>query len=323
MVLDYLAEYPKTHDELNDCLIKCGKQLNLKTHNVQLNRGRRVPIGVSIETEAFMAKDSFFISNLSSLLPLDSSYDGTLANENADSSSKSISSAQYEALAAENYLTDSSKRLRPEYVASFAQPLASNGLTIHSAATKSEKIENDVELLKAARFLRENWIPAFVKQLDEMETRPIDSHTLTVEMHRNGVNIRYLGNICFEICNNIGMIAKLSNLPHIRNLACIEMIARTVKHIFNAKLRSAIIHFKSVGATLIDEEMKNYAVSTFCLILSKGEKNLRYFDEKIKDVLFEKFNYSMDYNCFFNLHKPALFKALQYHVRVYQFYLVV
>lgn len=92
------------------------------------------------------------------------------------------------------------------------------------------------------------------------------------------------------------------------------MISRTVKHIFNAKLRSAIIHFKSVGATLIDEEMKNYAVSTFSLILSKGEKNLRYFDEKIKDVIFEKFSYSMDYNCFFNLHKPALFKALQYHV---------
>ena len=111
-----------------------------------------------------------------------------------------------------------------------------------------------------------------------------------------------------------GIIAKLSTLPHVRNLACIEMIARSVKHVFNAKLRSAIIHFKSVGATVIDEEMKSYAVSTFSLILSKGEKNFRYFEEKIKIMVFEKFDYSMDYNCFFNLHKPALFKALQYHV---------
>jgi hypothetical protein len=114
--------------------------------------------------------------------------------------------------------------------------------------------------------------------------------------------------------NTIGIIAKLSTLPHVRNLACIEMIARSVKHVLNAKLRSAIIHFKSVGATLIDEEMKNYVVSTFSVILSKGEKNLRFFDEKIKDMVFEKFNYSMDYSCFFSLHKPALFKALQYHV---------
>ena len=92
------------------------------------------------------------------------------------------------------------------------------------------------------------------------------------------------------------------------------MIGRAFKHIFNAKLRSAIIHFKSVGATLIDEEMKSYAVLSFSLILSKGEKNLRYFDEKIKEMIYQKFNYTMDYNCFFNLHKPALFKALQYHV---------
>lgn len=199
LVLDYLAEYPKTHDELNDCLIKCGKQLNLKSHTIQLNRGRRIPVAFSIDTEAFMANDSFFISNLSNLLPLDSSYNGVLANENVDSSSKSISPAQYDALAADDYLAHPSKRLRPEYVASFAQPLASNGLTVHSSATKSEKLENDVELFKAARYLRENWIPAFVKQLDEMETRPIDSHTLTVEMHRNGVNMRYLG-IIFLSC---------------------------------------------------------------------------------------------------------------------------
>ena len=139
-----------------------------------------------------MTKDSFFISNLSSLLPLDSSYDGILATDS--SPSKSISPAQYDSLAEENYLTNPSKRLRPEYVASFGQALASNGLTVHSAATKSAKLENDIELLKAGRYLRENWIPAFVKQLDELETRPIDSPTLTVEMHRNGVNVRYLGN---------------------------------------------------------------------------------------------------------------------------------
>jgi hypothetical protein len=140
-----------------------------------------------------MANDSFSISNLSKLLPLDSAYDGILANENVGSSTKSISPAQYDALVADDYLTHSSKRLRPEYVASFAQPLASNGLTAQSAATKSEKWENDLELFKASKYLRENWIPAFVKQLDEMETRPIDSHTLTVECHRNGVNMRYLG----------------------------------------------------------------------------------------------------------------------------------
>ena len=168
---------------------------------MQLNRGRRVPSAFSLETEAFMANNSFTISNISSLLPLDSAYDGILSTDSSESdyltnsTKKTMRTAQYEALAEENYMTSPSRRFRPEYVATFAQPLASNGLTIHSAATKQEMFENDIELLKASRYLRENWIPAFVKQLDDLETRPIDSHTLSIEMHRNGVNMRYLGNI--------------------------------------------------------------------------------------------------------------------------------
>ena len=110
------------------------------------------------------------------------------------------------------------------------------------------------------------------------------------------------------------MIAKLSSLPHIRNLACIEMVARAVKHVFNSKLRSAILNFKSVGATQIDDKMKSYASLAFSNILCRGDKSQRYFEDHLKSLISSKYEYQMDYKCFKELYRPSLFMAMQYHV---------
>ena len=306
-------------DDLNDSLVKAGQQLNLKSHTVQLNRGRRIAIATPITLEAYQQSCGYYLGCMATLLPLDSAYEGILLSDSeSGASSKNLgssSTSQYQALEKEGYHTTLCNRLRPEFVIVYNQSLSSNALTSHSSALRNEKQLNDLEAIKASKYLRENWIPSFVQRLDQMELRPIDSYTLTTEMHRNGVNVRYLGTF-FALGNltNLGLIAKLSTLPHIRNLACIEMIARAAKLVFHARLRSAILHFRSVGATQIDAEMKSYATLTFSTILGKGDRNQRYFEEKIRDMIQLKFNYTMDYNNYSNLHRPALFGALQYHV---------
>lgn len=90
------------------------------------------------------------------------------------------------------------QRFRPEYLKVYQSHLCSDSLTPTSGATRSESEINDAQVIRAGRFLRETWIPSFIKSLDTLETRPFDSRSMTVEMHRNGINIRYLGNMYYQ-----------------------------------------------------------------------------------------------------------------------------
>jgi hypothetical protein len=92
------------------------------------------------------------------------------------------------------------------------------------------------------------------------------------------------------------------------------MIARSFKCLFRNRLRNSILHFRSVGATSIDEQMKEYAVTWFNGILGYGDKSIKFFNEKIKPEVAQKFEYDVGTEAFLAMHRPALFQALQYHV---------
>jgi hypothetical protein len=49
------------------------------------------------------------------------------------------------------------------------------------------------ELKEAGRYLRKHVITAFVQKVDNLEILPIDSRGLSIEFHRHGINMRYLG----------------------------------------------------------------------------------------------------------------------------------
>ena len=84
--------------------------------------------------------------------------------------------------------------MRPEFLQVYQNTVCADVFTPASGATRREKETNDEEGMKAARFLRENWIPSFIKSLDNMDIRPYDSESLTTLMHCKGINMRYLGN---------------------------------------------------------------------------------------------------------------------------------
>jgi hypothetical protein len=195
------------------------------------------------------------------------------------------------------------KRLRPEFLQSYQTLLCSDAFTPLSGGSKREMETNDEELIKASRFLRENWIPGFVKMLDKMEVCPFDSESLTKEMHKKGINMRYLGFIYIQ-----------STIPFVRHLVLVEMIARVCKNIFQQKIRNSILHFRKVGATSIDKEMETYVANLFNQILGNSPKTLVFVDTKIKNHLKTKFNMDLTEKQFLEIPKPALFLALQYHV---------
>lgn len=58
----------------------------------------------------------------------------------------------------------------------------------------------------------------FVDELDNLDCHPLNGKLLTEEMHKRGINMRYLGRI-----------AQSAKLSHIRELCVREMLARTIK----------------------------------------------------------------------------------------------
>ena len=172
-----------------------------------------------------------------------------------------------------------------------------------AGASKKEIEVNNDECMQAARFLRENWIPAFVKDLDNMEICPFDSESLTKSLHSRGINIRYLGFIC-----------TISKIPFIRSLVLVEILARACKVLFRAKFRGAILHFRSVGATAIDDQMASYATTFFTSILGFSDKSKAMLELKLTPLIKEKFNYNISSEEFFDLPRIPLFSAIQYHV---------
>jgi len=60
-----------------------------------------------------------------------------------------------------------------------------------------------------------------VKKLDQLEILLVDSKNIIEAIHNNGINMRYLGKI-----------ARLTELPYVKELIQIEVIGRCIKKLF-------------------------------------------------------------------------------------------
>ncbi|KAI8588718.1 hypothetical protein BDZ88DRAFT_177724 [Geranomyces variabilis] len=283
-VHNLMRDPPRTDEKASERLTSVANGLGLKSHIVKIGEERRVACALARDVEVHFHPTSklFYASNLHKILPpdhnpaLDPAVAGPL-----------------------------SKVLRPEFLSLHNAALSCDAFTPASGATRREREANDAEVARAVKSLREVHVPAFVGRLDALDVRVVDSRGLIGEMHSAGLNVRYLGHI-----------ARLSTLPYIRSLACNEMAARAFKSLFQTRIRSAIVHFKSVGATSIDDEMRTYAVGMFSGVLGGGEKSRRFFEERLRLEVLNKFDYQLSWTVFEELHKPALFLAMQSHCGV-------
>ncbi|RKP13274.1 clustered mitochondria-domain-containing protein, partial [Piptocephalis cylindrospora] len=122
-------------------------------------------------------------------------------------------------------------------------------VTLESSSGK----ETDPEW-KAGEFLRETLLPSFISDLVSYRLAPVDGESLVRAMHRNGLNVRYLG----AITNTLEGREEedRSRLAWILRILRREMILRSFKHL----LRQA---WKSIGI----EEVRTVTASWLSQLL--------------------------------------------------------
>lgn len=134
-------------------------------------------------------------------------------------------------------LLNGTTRFRPEFIENYKDPLSSN---IFLSPLKCKENElNDIEGMLASEYLLTKTIEKFLKNLQEFKVAniPISGENLSKLIHKNGINIRYLGKIA-EKCK------KQSNFfSFLKDLCEAEMISRTCKEIFWARVQEILKNF--------------------------------------------------------------------------------
>ena len=114
----------------------------------------------------------------------------------------------------------------------------------------------------------------FIQDIDEFYEEIISSVDLVTKMQSRGINSRYLG-----------VIAKDSKFNHIRELAVIEILAKSIKNI----LKDALAQLQEdslLDDTFTYRKLKDYIVKFLNEVLSIGRQDSQiweYLTEYIKD----------------------------------------
>jgi tetratricopeptide (TPR) repeat protein len=126
---------------------------------------------------------------------------------------------------------DFSKRIRPEFLCEYDLPLSADGF-VNDNTGQSQ----DNDLLQAAKILRGSQIERLVAQLDSLELFPVDSRSFTEALHSFGVNMRLLG-----------LVAEYTEMPHVRELAVTEALARTIKRLLFEEIAHLVLTYSEEG----------------------------------------------------------------------------
>lgn len=165
--------------------------------------------------------------------------------------------------------------LRPELVRQFHKALSSDA---HTAFGRDDAQIHNEEVDQATLFLRDTVIPAFAETLSikQQLKQYTDGSVLVRELHRWGINLRYLGVVR----------SKLAPTNHIgRQLLLLEMVLRCLKNLFRRKLR------KQMEATCVsmDSPYAQVVLDLLNLFLGKDEHSRVFWRVTIKEVLRETF----------------------------------
>ena len=93
---------------------------------------------------------------------------------------------------------------RPEFVKNYHTPLCSDAFSGFLNKTERESINKNIGI--AHNYLVNNVIPSFCSELDKapigtMNCDEFANHSFAVQLHKNGINYRYLGMIWNKLTN--------------------------------------------------------------------------------------------------------------------------
>ena len=120
------------------------------------------------------------------------------------------------------------KRLRSNFVKGWSKPLCPNAYSPTLSAEEAKLVNK--EAADASLFLHTSHIPSFTSRLDDLETVAYTGYEICKAMHKEGINIRSLGEI-----------ATLTEKEHIRAICETEMVARVCKDVLHKQLSQHIL----------------------------------------------------------------------------------
>lgn len=166
-----------------------------------------------------------------------------LLNGDSDSSHEKTNEAEEEKPNGElTNGTDEPKKQEPERetvdVSGFAFSLNPDVFSGQQPQTDDEKAEwevDEAEVRTVCTYLTNEVIPRMVRDMNEGDAAfPMDGQSLVREMHKRGINVRYLGEIARHCQEN-----KSDKRVEVLGLLCRqEMVSRAFKHIANKELKS-------------------------------------------------------------------------------------
>ncbi|KAG0647004.1 hypothetical protein D0Z07_6434 [Hyphodiscus hymeniophilus] len=211
-------------------------------------------------------------------------------------------------------------------------PDAFSGQEPQSEAEKEQWAEDEQEVRLASEFLRKAVLPELIHDLKEGDVGfPMDGRSLSLLLHKRGINIRYLG--------KVAELADGKRLESLRVLALQEMVSRAFKHIAGKYLRylpiplttACVAHLLNclLGAEL---NPKPKAEIDECLATLYPEADLKFQDvtpeslkQEIETQILRRYRYKIDDSWTSNikhlqlLREVSLKLGLQLGIKEYRF----
>ncbi|KAL4449083.1 hypothetical protein ABPG74_021075 [Tetrahymena malaccensis] len=213
----------KTHPQIVPLLQKIGEDLGIKPHTFTYGNKPKCQIYLSFVTEVHQSQnitnlrkqindpqqmqyqklETYYIKNVGDIFPVNDNY----LSENLQS--KTI-------------------QFRPEYLKKLDTQL--NPDAFEDSDPDSQEDVKDI--VQSSIYLESTYIQRFLYHLDELNYSVIDSLSLQECMHKEGINMKYLG-----------FIAQNTSLPFIQNLCLTDMVARAFKKILNFTISDIYLRF--------------------------------------------------------------------------------
>lgn len=253
-------------------VLHLGKMLNLKAHHVSKNHVlTAMPADVEIHRVAAAdGSEKLYMVDLSRLIPPTAPAAG-------------VKGAHLFQL------------FRSEFLAKYRVALSSDGFSSFASRDTDELAneaeQNKEEIRTATACLLDEHIPGFVRSLLSIPTCIRDDITLTFLMHRNGVNMRYLGVVFSVLLQQLQEETSDTVLYWVVHVL-VEMISRVLKVHINEMFRSMIQRLQP----FVDRPYRVMLVcklnEAFTCISSASRKLwdsiINDIEEKFSPVLFEK-----------------------------------
>lgn len=294
--LDESSGFVQRDPSLTSMLRRVGRYLNLRSHSVETTiegeedprTGERsrtaatIQVALSTNVQGHHCSDGrYYLMNLAHLFPADLPTPGTPELH--------------------------TNLLRPELLAQQPGPLSADAF-FPAVGHPSDRADNDLAVSMVSRDLVDRVIPEFVAKLDSLQLMPCDSGAITNALHTAGINARHLGRI-----------ANGSTMPHVREMAEVEMVARAAKHIIGRKMRAVIqriaastavddgaddfrdgddatgaaVHAARSYSLVVRRELAACAVDLYNLILGRSVAALRFWVEVIGPSVESLFDYKL------------------------------